>query len=174
MAPKKKKAGGDKKKKPAGKPASKRKADDKAVSSSSESEMDPSKMSSSQKKKIQSNLASQKKNAEGMLAKHESGEVPLTDDRVEQLRAKLKLCTAYQAIKGSSLEKEELLAEFNKNNKGNLWGSQSSSFVKRNKDIEEGWRGYGHKLLKSIIHNCLCFFACGCCIAKLCLSVSLF
>ena len=83
--------------------------------------------------------------AEGRLEKHKSGEVPLGDHLVKALEAKVAHCKAYQDLERGGPDKEKLLIEFRDFQKGNLRGTGSQSYLKKDAGIEGGFKGYGHK-----------------------------
>ena len=136
-----------------------KKAEEEEVKESDE-ELDLESMTAADKKKLMSNLAGHLVNANAKLEKHLSGAVPLSDEKLAALKAKIEHCEKYSKLGQGDPEKMKMLLEFKEKCKGNLWGTFTTGFHKAEVNSESKKKGYGTKFLLLLLITCLFWVLC--------------
>ena len=102
------------------------------------------------KKRLQSNLAGQVKNAKNKLQQSAMGLVTLTDDQRVDLQQKVKFGADYAEVSDQS-KKDEMLMVFKADKSCKTWATYKHEFEKSESTTERRVNGYGTKLLGNIV-----------------------
>ena len=103
-----------------------------------------------EKKRLQSNLAGQVKNAKNKLAQGAMGIVTLTDGQRKDLLQKVKFGEDYAEVK-DQCKKDQMLVVFKADKSCKTWATYQHVYEKSESTTERRVNGYGTKLLGNIV-----------------------